>query len=83
MKKLDFFSYQSLNKNFLDAQMKGLIEIDLLNSRVKSGNFRQRVNSDIHLQTVKIQMRPLLMSSLIRIFSVCLVNLFFTPIILK
>ena len=26
-------------------------------SRVKSGNFRQRVNSDTHLQTVEIQMR--------------------------
>ena len=28
-------------------------------TRVKSGNFGQRVNSDIHLQTVKIQMRQL------------------------
>ena len=43
--------------------------------RVKSGNFRHQVNSDIHLQTVEIQMRRLLMSHLIRIFTVCLVNL--------
>ena len=49
-------------------------------SRVKSGNFGHRVNSDKHLQTVKIQMRRLLMSRLIRIFIVCLVNLFFIPI---
>ena len=44
---------------------------------VKSGNFGHQVNSDIHLQTVEIQMRRLLMSRLIRIFTVCLVNLFF------
>ena len=37
--------------------------------RVTSGNFRHRVNSDIPLQTVEIQMRRLL----IRIFTVCLV----------
>ena len=49
--------------------------------RVKSGNFGQRVNSDIHLQTVKIQMRRLLMGRLIRIFTVCLVDLIFIPII--
>ena len=40
-------------------------------SRVKSGKFRQQVNSDTHLQTVEIQMRRLLMSRLIRIFIVC------------
>ena len=51
--------------------------------RVKSGNLRHQVNSDIHLQTVEIQMRRLLMSRLIRIFTVCLVNLFFIPIIKK
>ena len=45
--------------------------------RVKSGNFRYQVNSDIHLQTVEIQMRRLLMSRLIRMFTVCLVNLMF------
>ena len=49
--------------------------------RVKSGNFRHQEISDIHLQTVEIQMRRLLMSHLIRIFTVCLVNLFFIPII--
>ena len=46
-------------------------------ARVKSGNFGHPVNSDIHLQTVEIQMRRLLMSRLIRIFTVCLVNLLF------
>ena len=45
-------------------------------TRVKSGNFVHQVNSDIHLQTVEIQMRRLL----IRIFTVCLVNLSFIPI---
>ena len=49
-------------------------------SRVKSGNFGQRVNSDTHLQTVEIQTRRLIMSRLIRIFTVCLVKLFFIPI---
>ena len=44
--------------------------------RVKSGNFGQPVNSDIHLQTVEIQM-----IRLIRIFTVYLVNLIFIPII--
>ena len=47
---------------------------------VKSGIFGHQVNSDTHLQTVEIQMRRLLMSRLIRIFTVCLVNLFFIPI---
>ena len=50
-------------------------------TRVKSSIFRHQVNSDTHLQTVEIQMRRLLMSRLIRIFTVCLVNLFFIPII--
>ena len=45
--------------------------------RVKSGNFGHQANSDIHLQTVEIQMRRLLMSRLIRIFTVCLFNLLF------
>ena len=49
--------------------------------RVKSGYFGHQVNLDIHLQTVEIQMRRLLMSRLIRIFPVCLVNLIFIPII--
>ena len=51
--------------------------------RVKSGNFAHQVNSDIHLKTVEIQMRWLLMSRLIWIFTVCLVNLFFMPQTLK
>ena len=43
--------------------------------RVKLGKFGHQVNSDTHLQTVLIQMRRLLllMSRLIRIFTVCLV----------
>ena len=45
--------------------------------REKSGNFGQKVNSDIHLQTVEIQMRWLLMSRLIRIVTVCLTTLLF------
>ena len=49
--------------------------------RVKSGNFRHQVNSHIYLQIVEIQMRRLLMSRLIRTFTVCLVNLFLIPII--
>ena len=55
--------------------------IDLFkNNRVKSVKFRHQVNSDTHLQTVEIQMKRLLMSHLIRIFTVCQVNLFFIPI---
>ena len=49
--------------------------------RVKSGKFGHQVNSDTRLQTVEIQMRRLLMSRIIRIFTVCLVILFFIPII--
>ena len=48
----------------------------LANHRVKSGEFGHQVNSDSRLQTVEIQMRRLLMSRLIRIITVCLVNLF-------
>ena len=39
----------------------GFIEV-----RVKSGNFRHQVNSDIRLQTVEIEMRRLLMQVLRR-----------------
>ena len=49
--------------------------------RVKSGKFGPHVNLDTHFQTVEIQMRRLLMNRLIRIFTVCLVSLFFIPII--
>ena len=56
-------------------------ETIVINCRVKSGKFGHQVNSDNHLQTVEIQMRRLLMSRLIRIFTVCLVNLSFIPII--
>ena len=51
------------------------VAYDLL-YRVKSGKFGHQVKSDTRLQTVEIQMRRLLMSRLIRIFTVCLVNLF-------
>ena len=44
--------------------------------RVKSGKVGHLVNSDTPLQTVEILMRRILMSRLIRIFTVCLVNLF-------
>ena len=47
----------------------------------KLGNFGYQVNSHIHLQTVEIQMRRLLMSRLISTFTICLFNLFFIPII--
>ena len=43
---------------------------------VKLGNFGHQINSDIHLQTVEIQM-----SRLIRIFTVCLLIYFFIQII--
>ena len=46
-----------------------------ISNRVMSGKFRHQVNSDTHLQIVEIQMRWLL-----KIFTVCLVNLFFIPI---
>ena len=47
--------------------------------RVKSCKFGHQVNSDTYLKTVEIQMR--LLSRLIRTFTVCLVNLFFIPMI--
>ena len=59
----------------------GRFKHDVGTARVKSGNFGHQVNSDIHLKTVEIQMKRLLMISLIRIFTVCLVNLLFIPII--
>ena len=51
------------NTSTLEARFKG--------DWVKSGHFGHQVISDIHLQTVEIQMRRLLMSRLIRIFTVC------------
>ena len=57
------------------------VKTEMYNSRVKSGKFGHQVNSDTRLQTVEIQMRRLLMSRLIRIFTDCLVKLFFIPII--
>ena len=56
------------------------LKIKMLRYRIKSGKFGHQVNSDAHLQTVEIQLRRLLMSRIIRIFTVCLVNLFFIPI---
>ena len=57
------------------------LELTLSKYRVKSSKLGHQVNSDTRLQTVEIQMRRLLMSRLIRIFTVCLVNLSFIPII--
>ena len=51
--------------------LEGMLVSKVILRRVKSGNFGHQVNSDIHLQTVKNQMRRLLMSRLIRIFTVC------------
>ena len=48
---------------------------------VKSGTFGHHVNLEIHLQTLEIQMRWVLMRRLIRVFTICFVNLFFIPII--
>ena len=48
--------------------------------RVKSGKFGHQVTSDTFLHTVIIQMRRLLMSRLIRIFSVCLGIYFYSSI---
>ena len=55
--------------------------MEQITNRVKSGKIGHQVNSDTRLQTVEIQMRRLLMSRLIRIFTVCLVYLFIIPII--
>ena len=46
-----------------------------IKAQVKIGNFEHQVNSDIHLQTLEIQVRRLRMNRLIRIFTVCLINL--------
>ena len=67
--------------NILDPDQARHLVGPKLFAKVKSGNFRHQVNSEIHLQTVEIQMRRLLMSRLIRIFTVCFVNYFFIPII--
>ena len=57
------------------------VKTEIYNSRIKLCKFGHQVNSDKRLQTVEIQMRQLLMSRLIRIFTDCLVKLFFIPII--
>ena len=54
----------------------------ILPYRVKAWYFGHQVNSDTHLQTVEIQMRRLLMSRLIRIFTVSLVDYFFIRLII-
>ena len=56
--------------------LHSLLDLEIKLYRVKSGNFGHQVNSDIRLQTVELQMRRLLKSRLIRIFTVCLVYLF-------
>ena len=69
-----YFLINGMERNGLAEIILGKIELKW--NKGKSGNFRHQVNSDIHLQTVEIKMRRLLMSCLIRIFTVCLVNLF-------
>ena len=44
---------------FKKHKKANLFQVNNRNSRVKSGNFGHQVNSDIHLQTVEIQMRRL------------------------
>ena len=66
-------------RNTSDTTIKGMGP-EKKENRVKSGNFGHQVNSDIRLQTIEIQMRRLLMSRLIRIFTVCLVNLCFSSL---
>ena len=74
--------YKTTPSSFDDNDSFAYYGMWLLDSAtVKSGKFGHQVNSDIRLQTVEIQMRRLLMSRLIRIFTVCLVNLFFIPTI--
>ena len=55
--------------SFKLASERIMLCFHVLPAGVKSGNFGHQVNSDLHLQTVEIQMRWLLMSSLIRIFT--------------
>ena len=60
----------------LSVFSNNMLQMHLMNSRVKSGKFGQQVNLDTRLQTVEIQMRRLLMSRLNSISTDCLVNLF-------
>ena len=67
-------SYLSIKYKLVDGRQISRKYKIHTNARVKSGNFGHQVNSDKHLQTVEI-----LMSRLIRILTVCFVNLFFIP----
>ena len=58
----------------------GSLKICFILTRVKSGNFGQLVNSDIHLQSVEIQIRQ---EASHQDFTVCLVHLFSIPILKK
>ena len=58
-----------------------LLKYKKCSARMELGKVGHQVNLDTRLQTVEIQMRRLLMSCLIRIFTVCLVNLYFRSII--
>ena len=75
------FNIPTLYKSETNFLAFDSVKIVNINIRVKSGIFGHQVNSDTYLQTVKIQMRWHLKSHLIRIFTVCLVNLFFISII--
>ena len=74
-----FFSSKNMSKMLCSQLFRWTCYVHIY--RVKSGNFGHQVNSDIRLQTVEIQMRRLFLSRLIRIFTVCLVNLFLISII--
>ena len=50
---------------------------NLVRNSVKSDSFGHQSNLDIHLHTVEIHMIRLLLSRLIRMFTVCSVDLFF------
>ena len=69
-----------IKQNFSNFVFANSVEI-IVATVQKSGKFGHQVNSDTRLQAVEIQMRRLLMGRHIRIFTVCLGNLFFIPII--
>ena len=68
MKITDAVNYYDFYYNIRDKNMVWASKRYF--GREKSGKFGHQVNSDISLQTMEIQMRRLLMSCLIRIFTV-------------
>ena len=54
----DFYPRLLIVKSIFNCRLSGVGQVfHVQHTRVKSGNFRHQVNSDMHLQTVKIQMR--------------------------